>query len=274
MKNLPAKIGLILLFILMFIPLYWMLMGSFQDIYGVMKMPPNIIPKSVTLQNYVYLLKEDAVKWLLNTIIVVGGTVVISVLLSITAGYAFGIYKFKGGKLLWTAYLSQLMIPRISLIIPLFVIIKKLGISGKLSAVIIPVAFSPMGIYLATNYFKSIPRSIMESARIDGASEMQVLRYIVAPISKPILSALALFSGIGALQDYLWQMLVLQKPERRTLLVGLMRKVMERGGIGELGVNPVGRSFAVGILLFFPLLLIFLVANKFFVESLGGSVKE
>jgi len=205
--------------------------------------------------------------------IVVVSTILISVTLSVSAGYVFSVYKFKFKKQLWLLYLAQMMIPKISLLIPLYVIMKHLHLSGKQLAVILPAALSPMGIYLAKNYFDSIPKSIIESARIDGASEFQILRFIVAPISKPIIAALSLFAGIGSLQDYLWQMLVLQKPERQTLLVGLMRKAAERGTT-EMGVNPIGRSFAAGILLLFPLLLIFLAANKYFVESLGGAIKE
>lgn len=272
-KNTIAKIFLVLFFILLFMPLYWMFIGSLQDIHGVMRMPPRFLPNDPNLKNYVYLLAGNVMIWLKNTIIVVMGTIFISVFLSITAGYVFSMYKFKGKKVLLTAYLSQLMIPRISLLIPLFVIVKKLHIPGSHMAVIFPIVFSPMGIYLAKNYFDSIPKSIMESARMDGATESQILRLIVVPISKPIVAALSLFSGIGALQDYIWQSLVLQKEARQTLLVGLMRVAMARGG-GELNVNPIGRSFATGVLLLLPLLIIFLFANKYFIQGVSGAVKE
>jgi len=250
-----------------------MFTGSLQDIHGVMVMPPRFIPHNPNLDNYRYLLKNNAIMWGKNTTIVVLGTVITSVIISIATGYAFATYKFKLKKALWMVLLSQMMIPRISLLIPLYIVMKNLHLSGKLLAVILPVALTPMGIYLARNYFESIPKSIIESARIDGATEIQILRLIVIPISKPIISALSLFAGIGALQDYIWQSLVLQKVELQTLLVGLMRMAMERGG-GELNINPVGRSFAVGILLLLPLLIIFLIANKYFTESLGGAVKE
>lgn len=273
-KHLPTKIFLIVFLFLLFIPLYWMFIGSLQDIHGVMKMPPNLFPHNLNFKNYQYLLAENVLIWLKNTIIVVMGTVIISVLLSVTAGYTFSVYTFKYKKIIWTAYLAQMMIPRISLLIPLYVIMKHMKLSGTHLAVIFPVVFTPLGVYLAKNYFDSIPKSIIESARIDGANEIQIISKIVAPISKPIVAALSLFAGIGALQDYLWQMLVLQKVERQTLLVGLMRKAAERGGLGEMGVNPIGRSFAVGILLFLPLLLIFLFANKYFVEGISGAIKE
>lgn len=270
-----TKTFLVIIFILLFIPLYWMIVGSFQNLQGVMVMPPKLIPSHPILDNYIYLLKDDFFILAKNTLVVVIGTVILSAFVSLSAGYAFAAFNFKLKKIIWMLFLSALMIPRISLIIPLFTIIKKLGIQGTLAAVILPIVFSPLGIYLARNYFESIPRSILESARIDGANEWQILWKIVTPVSKPIVSALSLFAGVGALQDYIWQMLVLQNPLKQTLLVGIMRKVMLRGiEDGGINVNPVGRSFAAAIILLFPLLIIFIAANKYFINSLGGAIKE
>ena len=141
-------------------------------------------------------------------------------------------------------------------------------------ATILPNSISPMEMYLARNYFESIPKSIIESARIDGANEWQILKMIIIPVSKPIISVIALFSGVFALQDYIWQMLVLVDESKQTLLVGIMKLVMRRGSDANLGVNPVGRSFAAGILLLFPLVVLFLIGNKYFIEGLQGAVKE
>jgi len=98
---------------------------------------------------------------------------------------------------------------------------------------------------------------------------------IVVPISKPIVAALSLFAGIGALQDYIWQMLVLQDDGKQTLLIAFMKALANRNSYDKvMGVNPVGKSFAVGVVLLLPLVVIFLMANKYFVKSLGGAVKE
>lgn len=273
MKNIPVKVILVLFFILMLLPLYWMFLGSLQNITKIMSMPPNIFPSNPSLYNYKLLLRPESGKWIINTLLVVTGSVTFSVISSLTSGYAFAYFNFPCKGLLWSAMLVRMMIPRISILIPLYVTMKKLGLSGTLLAVILPDAFSPFGMFLARNYFQSIPKELLESARLDGANEFEILRYVVAPVSKPIVSALALFAGIGALQDYIWQMLVLQDPTKQTLLVGVMRAAMERGG-GELSLNPIGRGFAAGIVLFIPLLIIFLVANKYFTESLGGAIKE
>lgn len=267
------KIILIGMFIFLLAPIYFMLIGSFQDIHGVMKMPPNLFPRVPTLANYITILKWDIKTWSINTLIVFLCTVGLSVFTSCAGAYVFAFYKFKLKKVLWILFLIGIMIPRISLIIPLYVIIKKLGISGSLLAVILPTVFSPVGLYLARNYFETVPTSLLESARLDGANEFIILRKIVMPVSMPIVAALSVFSGIASLQDYLWQSLILQSDAKQTLLVGLLKMVSQRGG-GELNINPIGKSLAVGMILLIPLLLIFVLANKYFIESIGGAVKE
>ena len=266
---------LIIFFILLLLPIYWMLIGSFQDLRGLMAMPPRMIPNNPSLNNYVFFFNNwPVIKWIYNTIFVTIFTVIISVSISLLTAYVFAFYKFKMKNVLWAIFLIGIMLPRISLLIPTYIIIKNLGLSGQLWAVILPVCFSPIGIYLARNYFESIPISLLESARLDGANELQVLYKIVAPLSKPIVTALALFAAIGILQDYIWQMLILQNESNQTLLVGLIKAAATRGG-GELNVNPIGRQFATGIILLFPLLIIFLIANKYFTKDmLSGAVKE
>lgn len=268
------KIILIFIFILLLIPIYFMVIGSFQDIQGIFVMPPNLFPKRITLSNYSILLKENAFIWLTNTVIVTVATVFLSVLVSATAGYAFSVYNYKHKNILWSILLIQMMIPKISLFIPWFVIIKDLKLSGTLTATILPVVLSPMGMYLARNYFESIPKSIIESARMDGANEWQILRMIIIPVSKPIVSVLGLFAGVSVLQDYVWQMLVLSDAKKQTLIVGLIRQSMNRTGDIALLVNPVGMSFAAGTLLLLPLIALFLIGNKYFIEGLQGAVKE
>ena len=265
---------LIILFVLLLAPVYWMFTGSLQDSYGVFLMPPRIFPKSPTLSNYVRLLSEPAVpRWVLNTILTVGLSVMLSVGLPVSAGYAFAFYEFRAKKILWMFLLAGIMVPRISVVVPLFVVINKLQLSGTLTAVILATGLSPVGMFLARTYFESVPKSVLESARIDGANEAQILSRIVVPVSRPIVTALALFASIACLQDYMWQMLVLQRPKVQTLLVGLTRTVMNRGGGSETNLNPIGQSLAAGVILLMPLIVIFAVANKYFTTVLGGAEK-
>jgi ABC-type glycerol-3-phosphate transport system permease component len=269
-------IPLILLFMLfafLLLPMYFMFIGSFQHINGLMAMPPRLIPLNPSLLNYEILLKYSQITWLSNTLIVVLSAVCLYVTIACATGYAFAFYKFPGKKILWMILLIGIMLPYISLVIPRYVIVKDLHLSGTLAAVILPMAFAPMYMYLARTYFETVPISLLESARLEGAGEVTILVRIVMPVSRPIVAALAVFSAIGALTDFLWQMLVLQMPARQTLLVGLMATVMKRGG-GDFSINPIGRGLAMGCLLVIPLVIVFAIGNRYFVNAIGGAIKE
>jgi len=274
MTSIIKKIFLVLIFIILFVPVYFMFIGGFQNITGIIKMPPNLIPHNPTLYNYKIIFSWPLLKWLGNSFIVMACTVILTILLCASAGYSFAFYKWKYKELLWAIMLVGLMIPRISFIIPTFVIIKKLSLSGTLIAVILPNIFNPSLLYMTRIYFETVPKSLLESARLDGANEVQILWYIVMPISKPVIAALGLFTAIGSLGDYLWQMLVLQKPENQTLLVGMIKSVIQLGNTIQGGINPFGMQLAIGTILLLPLLIIFLLANRYFTQSLGGAIKE
>jgi ABC-type glycerol-3-phosphate transport system permease component len=267
------KLLLILTFFIMLMPVYFMVVMSFQDISGVVKMPPDLIPNNATMMNYIRLLDSPLLRWLINTILIVLSGTLLSVLLSSMAAYSFAFFQFPYKKILWAILLVGIMIPRISLVIPSYVVIKKMGLSGTMWAVILSVAYSPGNLYLARVYFETVPKSLLESARLDGANEFQILYKIVMPMSKPIITSLSLFTAIGYLGDYLWQMLVLQSPERQTLLVGLIKSSQALGNTIMTGMNPLGYRMAVGVALLFPLLVIFLIANKYFIQDIGGAEK-
>jgi len=268
-----SRTFLILLAIVALAPMYFMLTGSLQDIHGVFAMPPRIVPRSMTLSNYQWIASLHPGRWVLNTVIVTALTTVLSVSVCVMAAYAFAFFRFPLKRILWLALLSGLLIPRISSIIPLFVVMRRLGISGTLIAAVLPITVSPMAIYLARIYFESIPKALLESARMDGAHEWQILWLVVAPVSRPIVTALALFAAVGSMGDYLWQLLQLQRTNVQTLLVGLMRATMMGGG-DDVQVNPIGRSLAVGIALLAPVLVVFFSASRYFTSAIGGAIKE
>lgn len=264
----------ILAAIILLAPLWFMAVGSLQDIHGVLLMPPRPWPSSPTLDNYAWAFSKPVATWAMNTLVVTASVAVLSVVASCTAGYAFAFFSFPGKRLLWMLLLAGIMVPRISLIIPLFVTMQRLGLTGTRLGVILSTSLSPVGLYLARTYFETVPHSVIESARMDGANEVQVLARIVAPISRPIVTCLALFAAVGTLQDFLWQMLQLQRTGRQTLIVGLMRAVMAMGGSADMQVNPLGHKFAVSMILLAPLVAIFFGASRYFTASLSGAVKE
>lgn len=267
------RVLFVFVFIVLLTPIWFEFAGSLQDMYGIMVMPPAIIPPNPTLANYIAIFKWPIPRFALNSAFIVVASVVLSVITSCTAGYVFAFYNFPGKRVLWLAYLFGIMVPRISLLIPQYVILARLNLAGEIWGVILPYVFVPTSIYLARSYFETVPRSLLESARIDGASEWQVLTRVVMPVSRPIVTALSVFAAIFALTDYIWQMLVLQANDKHTMIVGMIRRVMHHAA-GEEMVNPIGKSFAVAMVLFVPLLAIFLASNKYFTGAISGAVKE
>lgn len=271
--SVPVLIGLGVFFVLLLLPMYFMVIGSLQHIQNLMAMPPRWLPLHPSLESYATLFRYLRAEWPLNTLIVTLSVVALTVLISCAAGYSFAFFKFPGKRLLWMVLLLGLMVPYISLILPKYAIIKDLHISGTLAAVILPLVFSPTYMYLARTYFETVPLSLLESARLEGAEETTVLTRIVMPVSKPIVSAIAVFSATSALSDFLWQMLVLQRPSRQTLLIGLVFTIARRGG-GDLSANPVGKGLAMGCILLVPLMIVFIIGNRYFVNAIGGALKE
>lgn len=257
-------------------PLYWMFIGSLQPIMGILAMPPRFIPAKIELTNYQILLTHNPVLvWIGNSLIVLIAAVGLSILITAMAGYALSIYNFPGKRILFWAFVSSLMIPRQVMIIPLFVLVRFLRIAGTRAGAIAPLLFWPFGILIFKTFCDTIPKEMIDSGRIDGASELRIIFSIAMPICKPIIGALILFQSMFALSDYVWQMLMLQKPEIQTLLIGLITAVMRRGGDSEMNLNPIGMQLAAGVILFLPLLIIFCFTSKYFVKDIKiGGIKE
>ncbi len=269
------KVILILLAIVMLLPLWFLATGSLTDIKGVMAMPPNLLPARPSFDNYAYFLAMPIGRWVMNTAILAVGSALTSVLVSCATGYAFAFFEFPLKKALWVLLLVGIMIPYLSMMIPRFVVLRKLGLLSTLWGLMLSGMLNPVGIYLARMYFSTVPKSILDSARIDGAREGQILMRIIMPISRPIVTCLALFAGIGAMGNYVWQLLVLQRKEQHTLMLGLLHWInADQAGNFEFMLNPLGRKFAASMILIVPTLLIFFAASRFFTSALGGAIKE
>ena len=261
--------------VLLLFPVYYMVAGSFMDLRGILRQPPMLWPRPATLRNYTRLLGgQPVLTWAANTGLVAAGIVVGSTAVSAMAGYAFATQS--GLAWLYWLFLVSIMIPRSVLIIPMFVQMRQLHISGTLWAVIVPALFYPVGIFLYKNYVETIPRAMIDCARIDGASEVRLLRSVIAPLSKSALAAIGVMKFVEALTDYIWQFLVLLEDERQTWVVGLVGRIlMQRGGGSEMNQNAIGLQLAAGTLMFLPLLAAFVTLQKHFREGvMNGGVRE
>lgn len=256
-------------------PMYLMLSSSFQPIKAFMRTPPLLYPATFTLDNYHRIIQLPLIgRWVFNTLIVVAVTVVAGAVVNGLAGYVFVFAHFKGKSALFWVMMAPMFVTRYALVVPQFVVVHALHLQN-LAAVVSMSLLWPVGIYLIRNYFQSIPVSLLESARIDGAGEWTIFRRIVMPLSKPVLACSVIFLGINALQDFMWQMLLLQAPKSKTLIVGLISSLyVAASGTYERAVKNIGFDMAVGVALLIPMVLLFIFANRYFIESLTGGVKE
>jgi multiple sugar transport system permease protein len=255
-------------------PLYWMLATSFKAPSGVFAAPPQWIPSPWTLANYrdVFTLLPFA-RYFLNSVVVTGAIVVLNIVFDLAAAYAFAKLRFPGRDFLFFTLLITLMVPFQVNLIPLFRIMVSLHHVSPVLGVntyfglIAPSAIQVFGIFLLRQFIRTIPDEILDCARVDGASEFAILRKIVFPLAVPGLATLAIFTFLGAWNDFLWPLLITQTDQMRTLPVGLALLARRQ----EINWGDTMAGTAITAL---PMIAVFLVLQRRFIEGLTqGAIK-
>jgi multiple sugar transport system permease protein len=225
-------------------PLYWALITSFKPRGEVATIPPSFIPSVPSLENYKDLLQGAGVAnapvltWFLNSVLVTLASTIGVLIITSLAGYSFARKQFPGRDVLFWMLIGTILIPGWSTIIALYAWTLKLGLHDTYWALILPGLASPFAVFLFRQFAVTLPEEIFQSARIDGASEIQLWWQIALPLCRPVLATLGIFSLVGHWNDFLWPLLVLNKPRIYTLPVGvsiLMYQVQGRGpayGVG------------------------------------------
>lgn len=250
-------------------PFYWMLVGSTLPSGKLLSVPPNLLPGNHLLENAKTLNESlDFVKVMWNSLFIALTYTVISVFICTMAGYAFAKFKFKGKEPLFFLILCTLMIPFQVTLIPLFEIMVTLDWLNTYQAIILPSLASPFAIFLMRQNMITIPDSIIEAARIDGAGEFRIFFTIIVPTMKPALAAVSIFLFMSQWNSLLWPLITLNSKEMFTLPVALSSLIgLARIDYGQL---MLGTTLSV-----IPILVVFLVFQKNFISGiLGGSVKE
>jgi multiple sugar transport system permease protein len=260
--------------IVMIGPFYWAFATSFKPAGDVFASPPKWIPSPWILQNYrdVFTLSHFQ-RYFLNSVIVTGSIVVLNIVFDTAAAYAFAKLRFPGRNFLFFMLLITLMVPFQVNLIPLFrimVLLHKitphLGFDTY-SGMILPGMIQVFGIFLMRQFLTSIPDEVLESARVDGASEFKILRSIVFPIAAPGMATLAIFTFLGAWNDFLWPLIVISSDQMRTLPVGLA--LLQQKNMINWGNTMAGTCVTAA-----PMILVFLALQRRFIEGLtAGAVK-
>jgi len=233
----------------------------------------TFLPSSFTLRSYNWLLMGGetnvAQPWLkafLNSMLLSTTSTFLQVAIGAGVAYGISILRFKGSSSIKNFVLFQMFYPAIILMVPTFLIIRYAGLYNTFWAMLFPTIVSLFAIFMFTNFFLSIPRELIEAARIDGASEWRIIFSIVLPMARSIITVVALFLFVERWSNLMWDLMVVKDPARQTLNVLLATM------FGPYGTYP-GPLYAAGVLLTLPLVILFLIFSRNFVKGIQFVLK-
>jgi len=252
--------------IVMLVPLVWLVGTSLKaPTEDIFQFPPRLIPEQPTLQNFVTVWQTNPFgRYLVNSVIVAVLTVVLNLLFCSLAAYPLARLEFRGREAIFTAIVATIMIPFQIVMIPLYVLAVQLGLRNTYFGIIFPAIASAFGIFLLRQAFQGVPKELEEAARIDGCTELGIWWYVMLPSIRPALLTLAIFVFIGAWSDFLWPLIVLDRPEFYTLPIG----VATLAGTFSLDWRLIAAGSVISIL---PILLFFILMQRYIVPSEAGS---
>ncbi|HTX72187.1 MAG TPA: carbohydrate ABC transporter permease [Rectinemataceae bacterium] len=260
---------LLLLFTCIFVfPIIWVLLSSFKPQSELFTYPLTIFPRHPTASNYVTAFNSgDFPRFFANSIFVSTLATVITVVINVMAGYALSKYYFRGRNVIFYAMIATLMIPLQAIMVPIFLLLKSMGLLNSLWGIIIPPAATPTGVFLARQYIHTIPNSFIEAARIDGTGEFTIFRRIIVPLAKPIVATIAIFSFMWRWNDFLWPFIVISMRKRMTLQLALANFV------GQFQINW-ANLLAMTVVTMIPMIVVFIALQRYFVTGLtAGGIK-
>jgi len=249
-------------------PLVWMVCASLMAPGEASTYPPPMLPRAATLSNYRLLFAEHGiVRQAANSLLISLLATGLSLAFNLSAGYAFAKLRFAGRERIFRLLLGALVIPAQVTMMPLFLMLKELGLVNSYAGALVPWLASVFGIYLVRQYALTIPDELLEAARIDGAGELRIFASVVLPLLKPIVVTLAVLTFLGSWNDFMWPLIVLTDHDVQTLPVALAALSREH-------VQDVELMMAGAVITVLPVLLLFLALQRYYMQGLlVGSVK-
>lgn len=261
--------ALILMSLVTVVPFLWILVTSFKGpLDQIVSVPPQLIPRDPTLDNYVRVWNQLPVgRFFLNSILVAVSTVGLNVLICAMAAYPLAKMRFPGRDLIFYLLLATLIVPVQLTYIPSFVLaVKVFKYYDTLRAAVLPNLASAFNIFLLRQAFRSVPNELLDAGRIDGASELRLWWGIVMPVVRPSLATVAIFTFVTSWNDFFWPSLMLHTRELMTLPVGLM-------ALQGMFTSDF-RGIAAGVtMVVIPILIFFIALQRQFVRGLSGALK-
>jgi multiple sugar transport system permease protein len=260
-----SQILLSLVALLFLVPIIWMLVSALKPSAEVFTTPPTLFGSEIKFSNFVeawnYL---PFGRFILNTVFVAGIGTLITLVASAMSGYAFARlnFRFRGG--LFVLYLSTLIVPQEVIVIPMFLVMQRLGWVNSYQALILPWAFTAFGTFLLRQFFLTIPRELEEAAKIDGCGHIRILSSIIIPISAPALAVLAVFTFISYWNSFLWPLIIINDTAKMTVPLGLDLFLGQQGQRWEL-------LMAAATISMVPTVILVLALQKYLIRGIALS---
>jgi multiple sugar transport system permease protein len=274
-RSLPRILSIVLLTIAAIgfaFPFYFMVVGAFQE--SPTNSPSALLPTSGwTVENFVAIdSRIDLVGSLLNSLIFTAGVLLGTVVFGLLAGYAIARLDFRGRGVIWVLMLLVQMVPFQLLMIPLYVqITRSYGLGDSYLGMILPFLINTTAVFIFVQFFKALPVEIFEAARIDGAGEVRLLTSVALPLIRPVLVTVVLVTFIGPWNEFLWPFLITKDASLQPLAVSLANYI---SNVAQSTANPNGAILAGATALAFPVVILFVVFQRFFkATDLGAAVK-
>ncbi|MFP4383150.1 MAG: carbohydrate ABC transporter permease [Spirochaetia bacterium] len=254
--------SLIFATLIILLPLLIILSSAFKPESEIFEYPMKWIPRNITFNNFAKLRQgnTDFLLYIFNSLKVTITIVAVQLLTATTGAYAFAKMKWKAREFVFLLYIGTMMIPGQVFVIPQFIIVKNLGLYNSHAALVFVGAFTAFGTFLVKQFFMTIPDSLIEAARIDGASEYRTFTTLILPLSKPVLATLIIFSFRYFWNDFFAPLIYLTSPELKTLALGMSDFASEY-------FTYYGPQMAASLIAIVPVMVMFLFLQRFIMRG-------
>ncbi|MFO7547026.1 MAG: carbohydrate ABC transporter permease [Trueperaceae bacterium] len=271
----PTAVGAIVVLIILIVlalgavaPLYWMFATSLTPSALTVRFPPELIPSEPTLRNYELVLRQpNFLRWVINSFIQATSVTFVTVTTASMAGYALAKLPFRGAKTLFWLFILSMMLPFEAILVPLFLVVTRLGLVDSYLGLILPLLVTPFAIFLMKQFIQTLPTELLDAARVDGASELRIYWNVVLPLVRPGLAFLGIITFVAQWNSFVWPLVVTRSSEMRTLQVGLVL-------IREQEPLFYGLHMAAAVLAAIPVIVVFFAFQRYFLRGVTvGALK-
>ncbi|TVQ26243.1 MAG: carbohydrate ABC transporter permease [Spirochaetaceae bacterium] len=257
--------GVILIF-----PLIWLLSGALKPSGTLMRFPPTLIPERITLNNFRNVFSQGIPfqTYFMNSVLISALNVVGAVFLSAMMGYALAKYDFPGKSLLFSLILLGMLIPIQVLVVPMFLVVRDLGLINARSALVLPFIAHPLGAFLFRQYMLGVPSSVIESGRIEGAGEFRIFAQLFSPMVGPAFAAFSVVMFVHSWNSFVWPYVVLSDARKFVLPIWLNQLIQDPY------VRDNAMIFAAALLTVVPAVILFIVFQRRFVAGFATTTEK